>query len=492
MVFSTTDCSISGTPTVYSPLTSYTITASNSDNPPCSITVEITVLNHICESDGSWIETTAGETRTLPCDDTQLYYGNKQRTCVLADNSHWGEVVNNCQRYKCPSSSLGGYDWAETETGNTITHDCPSIYQTGSITRTCPISTTPTWGSVVNTCTYITPILSYDSIVNLYHINEPITSLIPTCVGECTSYSISPSLPSGLIINTSTGIISGTPLEVRPQTDFTITVSNRDTYTTFVVNIKVIERLCAQDGIWEATPYGNTAYAFCENNNSLSQYRECFLNDLTTSWGEIHDEMCTTSTATLPDEPEKGHAFIQFYISYLEKNPEDYTPQNMYALYNSLHTYFENGNTDIDGLVISIASLSVSFWYQEAAGSIIHVTVGVVENKVESVQQELTEYVSTSFYEDVVATDPSFGTTPFVFKEEQMTTKHGPLLTFVEIITILVVVICVILLVSGIIICYIVTHRKKSNKPKKQPKIEKHDAAVEKKPKEEAEKPVKI
>ena len=81
--------------------------------------------------------------------------------------------------------------------------------------------------------------------MSLYHYNEPITSLIPTCVGECTSYSISPSLPSGLVINTSTGIISGIPLEVKAQMDYTITVSNSDASSSFVIKIKVVERMCA-------------------------------------------------------------------------------------------------------------------------------------------------------------------------------------------------------------------------------------------------------
>ena len=70
----------------------------------------------------------------------------------------------------------------------------------------------------------------------------------------------------------------------------------------------------------------------------------------------------------------------------------------------------------------------------------------------------------------------------------KQTEVHGPLLTTVEIIIILVVVICIILLVSGILICYIVTHRKKG---KNHSKIEKHDAVV-KSATEETEKTVKI
>ena len=158
----------------------------------------------------------------------------------------------------------------------------------------------------------------------------------------------------------------------------------------------------------------------------------------------------------------------------MEKNPEDYTPQNLFALYNSLFTYFENGNTDIDGIVITIESLSASFWYQATTGSIIHITVGVSESEVTTIKEELTEYVSTSYYEDIVTKDPSFGTTPFEFKPEQMTTVHAPLITLVEILIIIVVIICVILLVCILFIWYVISLRSK----KRHPMIEQHTTIV--------------
>ena len=96
--------------------------------------------------------------------------------------------------------------------------------------------------------------------------------------------------------------------------------------------------------------------------------------------------------------------------------------------------------------------------------------------------------MKTYYYEDVITADPSFGEIPFEFKSEQITEVHGPLLTVVEIIIILVAVICIILLISGIFICYIVTHRKKG---KNHSKIEKHDVVV-KSATEETEKTVKI
>ena len=75
----------------------------------------------------------------------------------------------------------------------------------------------------------------------------------------------------------------------------------------------------------------------------------------------------------LSSEPEKGHAFIQFYLTYLEKNPDDYTAKNMFALYSSLFTYFESEEIHVDGLVIRIESIFSLLFYDDKGGSTIHV-----------------------------------------------------------------------------------------------------------------------
>ena len=50
--------------------------------------------------------------------------------------------------------------------------------------------------------------------------NDPLFS-----VATPTSFEIAPDLPAGLVFNTDTGRISGTPSEESPATDYVITAS---------------------------------------------------------------------------------------------------------------------------------------------------------------------------------------------------------------------------------------------------------------------------
>jgi hypothetical protein len=62
--------------------------------------------------------------------------------------------------------------------------------------------------------------------VPAFVINQKITDISPTVTGSVTKYSVGPSLPAGLILNTTTGTISGTPIAVTPTGLYTITAAN--------------------------------------------------------------------------------------------------------------------------------------------------------------------------------------------------------------------------------------------------------------------------
>ena len=73
-----------------------------------------------------------------------------------------------------------------------------------------------------------------------YILNTPITENDPTNMGGAvTLYSVSPSLPTGLSLSTTTGDISGTPTALSVQTKYTVTATNSGGHATAVVFITV-------------------------------------------------------------------------------------------------------------------------------------------------------------------------------------------------------------------------------------------------------------
>ncbi len=80
--------------------------------------------------------------------------------------------------------------------------------------------------------------LSYPSPQSV-RINTAMTALTPTVTGTVTSYAVTPALPAGLTLNTSTGQISGTPTASAPPTNYTITATNSSGATTFSLSLKV-------------------------------------------------------------------------------------------------------------------------------------------------------------------------------------------------------------------------------------------------------------
>ena len=70
-------------------------------------------------------------------------------------------------------------------------------------------------------------------------VDAAIGSLTPTVTGTVAAYSVSPALPAGLSISTSTGVISGTPSAVSASATYTVTATNGTGSTTATVTIEV-------------------------------------------------------------------------------------------------------------------------------------------------------------------------------------------------------------------------------------------------------------
>jgi alpha-tubulin suppressor-like RCC1 family protein len=69
--------------------------------------------------------------------------------------------------------------------------------------------------------------LAYSANQALYTKGVVIATNTPSSTGGAVlSYSVSPALPRGLIFNTSTGVISGTPTEIAAQATYAVTAAN--------------------------------------------------------------------------------------------------------------------------------------------------------------------------------------------------------------------------------------------------------------------------
>jgi len=98
---------------------------------------------------------------------------------------------------------------------------------------------------------------------------QEITSINPSnSAGAPTSYTISPALPQGLVFNTSTGVISGTPTELSVPTTYTITASNFVGTDSFEIQLKVID--VAPSSLVYASPNSLTKGLVMSNLNPTS------------------------------------------------------------------------------------------------------------------------------------------------------------------------------------------------------------------------------
>ena len=69
--------------------------------------------------------------------------------------------------------------------------------------------------------------------------DSPIADVTPEVNGFATKFSITPALPAGVKIDTTTGVINGTPTAIAPKVTFTVSASNKGGTITGTVDITV-------------------------------------------------------------------------------------------------------------------------------------------------------------------------------------------------------------------------------------------------------------
>ena len=199
---------ISGTPTAVAPSRTYMITATNSGGTAMA-TIAITV-NDVAPS---IVATPTTQNVTV---------GSPIETITITITSNGGDVIS----YTIAPAIANGLSFDATS--GTIS----GIPTAVAPSRTYMITATNSGGTdtaiVAITVNDVAPSISIDPAAVTVTVGDAIATITidPATGGAVVSYSISPTLTSGLSFDTATGTISGTPTAVAGSTTYTITATN--------------------------------------------------------------------------------------------------------------------------------------------------------------------------------------------------------------------------------------------------------------------------
>jgi len=223
---------ISGTPDTEQAAAVYTITAHNNDG---SASADISIMVNLAAPEGlSYSSPAAVYTRDFVIQaNTPAVTGTVSTWSVspalpagLTLNTATGVITGT------PTVNQAAADYLITASNSG-----------GAVTATVSISINEDPPSGL---AYATPSASYLQYV-LISPNRP------TVAGTITSWSVDPALPAGLTLNTTTGVITGTPTIEQASASYTVTATN-STYGATTATISIAVSLHAPAGLSYSTP----------------------------------------------------------------------------------------------------------------------------------------------------------------------------------------------------------------------------------------------
>ena len=214
---------ISGTPTVATPQANYTVTAYNAGG-NTSTTLSITVTN--------------GGPASLAYSSNPAVYTANVPIMVNVPVTTGGEPTQYAMTKGSPAlpANLKLNPTSGTISGTPTTASTATSY---SITASNPFGyATVTLRITVDTDDSQNPTLAYSPSTVVYTVGQAITPL-RVSNGVSGSYNVSPPLPAGLSLNSTSGKISGTPSLVTPTETYTVTAATSAGNAVGAVSITV-------------------------------------------------------------------------------------------------------------------------------------------------------------------------------------------------------------------------------------------------------------
>jgi hypothetical protein len=374
---------ISGTPTVISAQRTYTINASNAGG-STTATISLSVISVVAPSGLTYTTpnnytvgtTISNLTPTASGDAPTGYSVNPILPAGLSLNTTTG-VISGTPTAASPATNY-------TVTATNVAGSASAIINISVANATPP-----------SNLSYTTP--------NTFRVGAAISNLTPTVSGGAVvSYSISPALPAGLSLNTTTGVISGTPTAASAATTYTITANNSGGSTTAIIDITVIIAV-APSGLTYVTPQVYTVDGNAINNLtptitgdpatfSVSPALPAGLT-LNSNTGVISGTptLATAATAyTVTATNAGGNTTATINISIVNATPPSglsYTSPNSFLLGNRI----QNLTPTVSGGAVRIYSISPAL----PAGLTLNASTGVISGTPTAVSSA-TDYTVTA------------------------------------------------------------------------------------------------
>ncbi|MDA8610547.1 putative Ig domain-containing protein, partial [Euryarchaeota archaeon] len=210
-------------------------------------------LYYTSDKTGSWISTAVHTANSVGTHTGIAVDGNDDIHIAYRYNSGTDLYHATVQGYKTGSVTRADVSGATCSISPSLPNGLTLNQGTCTISGTPTISGTNTTYNVTATSstgasksgefnlwvTMIAPSIAYSGSPFTFNQDVAISSITPSNSGDSATWSISPSLPNGLNIDSSTGVISGTPTVTASSASYVITATNSGGSDTATISMTV-------------------------------------------------------------------------------------------------------------------------------------------------------------------------------------------------------------------------------------------------------------